>query len=452
MFSQNLAVEEKRLMEMFNQEVYIINKLYKKLNLRYINMIDENIPTEKQVSSYLIALERRLEDIIFWGIESSGLRNLNVDAYERTIESAGNVLKYFMYKKFPFKNVSNRTNQNELNVAQEHIVAAGVKGVLDDILEAWSYFDTHIEIKKSNVEVAVKGNEAFGKHLSQLSMRDIRTAKIGRVIMEDHMLNYKYSLTKVLPPIAYISSNERLATEFLEEYLSGLNLDTVFNGFSINEVIRAYAILECEAQKYLRNKRKSSVLKGTIVLNDLVISKTKYKWIKMFINGGIRKKSAEKIIDFFTFKGDGTSKDLFDCPFIKIDNDYVIIPMVSLFTDASRSTLSNFNSKGVNISIKGMTYEKVIRNKINSVGIKCISKKEPDGECEVIFAIDNDLFFVELKNRPHPTTYRKYREILDEIEEACGQLEQNVEYFSKPNRLNKIKDEVGLKEIEKFIK
>lgn len=448
---------DSKQLQNFENEVNIINNLYKKFTLKYMNRIEASIPSGIHVSAYLIALEifltefqQKMVNDLYQG-KVNGLNNSSSDFYENIVQNTGLVLKYFIYKQHPFKGISERISKENILAAGEHFNSSQIRCSLDTMMELWNYFESEIrEISVEQYLIKAVGNRALGKHISHMSFMDIRNAKMSRHGYEEFLFETVYTKTKVLPPFNYISSNERTACEFIEEYFSITDLNTEFNGILLAELLRAYSIVAIESEKFLRNRKVINFNFKEIALNDVCIAKSKYKWINKFVDVGIRRNKAETILNLMTF--DSTSNDIFDCPFIKMGDDYVIIPSATYITDSSRAILLNLNSRKINVSIKGDEFEKLIRQSVINSKLRCIHLEKKDYECDAVFAIENDLFFVESKNLNHPTSYREYARNLDEIHEASTQLERIVEYYTATSNIDEIKNKLGIEQVDSVTK
>ncbi|MGE6576048.1 hypothetical protein ACQKFM_14125 [Paenibacillus xylanexedens] len=441
----------------FEQEVRHLNDLYKKFNIKYVSEIEGYLTSELHVCSYLIALEifltefnaKTSHDLAIGKI--NGLNNNFSDIYENIVESTGLVLKYFLYKKYEFNGLSKRIPREFILCAGKHFNSSGIRNYLDTIVELWNYFDNEIEVVGSNqLNIKAMGEHAKGRHISHMMFMDIRNAKMSRQSLEQYIFEQKYTPSKTLPPEGYISKYEKSACEFIQEYFSFEDLNVEFNGIKLSELVRAYSLVAIECDKFIKHRKRISNDFIDISLNDICMGKSKQKWISKFINVGIRKDRVEKILDFMTF--DINSNDLFDSPFIKIGNNYVVIPSASYITDSARAILLNLNSKGIDISKKGTEFEKGIREAVSYANVKCIHLEKKDYECDAVFSLGNDLFFIETKHLNHPTSYREYMRNLDDLNDACSQLDRIVGFYLEKENLIKIKNELGLEYINNVYK
>ncbi|OBZ14296.1 hypothetical protein A8L34_10105 [Bacillus sp. FJAT-27264] len=441
----DLVPNEKEEITKFQNEVLSINNLYKYLNNNFLQAIEQLIHNDIHINSYIIALELFLSNDIYKMKHKSGLNDNRSDYFENVAESSGNVLQYLIkFKKFPLESSSLKISFENVQNASLHIKGAEYRAVLDVFRELWNYFEVDITVDGGSVKAISKGERTLGKTISHMKFMDVRNAKQVRYGYQQLQLYGNASTiskTRKLAPNDFISYNERMACEFVEEYFSTDNLELKFIDVTIAEFIRAYIIISNECEKFIK-KRKLRTKYEEISINDVCICKTKNKWIYLFVEWGIKQKSAEKIFDFLVFNKH--SNDLFDCPLLKVGEEYIVVPSISSMTDASRALLSNLKSKEIEVDIKGTLFEEEIRKNLKKAGVELIHLEKKDYECDAVFSLDNSLFFVEAKHLNDPTSYRSYIRNLDEIHAAAVQLNRIVDYYIKEENLENIKKRLGL--------
>lgn len=454
-FLQSKEHDSKSLSDFLN-EINILNAIYRRFDQKYMKKIEKLIDADIHVNSYLIALEINLSEFqyqSFFNLISGRINGLNhnsQDIYENIVQSSGLILKYFMYKKYKFGGISNRIDKQDVISASEHLTNSSIRVYMDNIMYLWDYFDVNISVlNKDKVYIKTVGDDALGKHISHLSFMDIRNAKMSRQGLEQAIFKPKYNITNNLPP-EYISSKEELACEFIEEYFSTKDLNIEFNGILLSELIRAYSLVSIECEKFLKNRKNIGYGFNDVALNEVCIVKSKIKWINKLTEVGIRKSKADEILKLMTFNN--SSNDLFDCPFIQMGNNLVVLPSASIMTDSSRAILLNLNSREINISKKGDEFERLIREVISKRGIRCINLQKKDYECDAVFALGNDLFFLETKHLNHPTSYREYMRHLDDIREASSQLNRIVEFYTTDVNLEEIKSKLDIETVDSISK
>ncbi|TKI50612.1 hypothetical protein [Lysinibacillus tabacifolii] len=423
---------DEKLINKFNQEVEEINYLYKQFNKESMLPIEERIPDVYHVSAYLIALENYLRYL------SNNLRSEDtVNIFENTIQSTGDILKYLIYyKKLPI-NYSERVKKEYMDEAFKHFESAANHLVLTKILESWTYFDVEISSNSSmNFSLNIIDDYCRAKNITHLTFLDKRMSKMQSKMLHSIYNKTKFNENAVLAPDNFFSFNELIATEFLYDYFSTKNLNYKINEIPLKIYLRAYAVIESACIEFLNKKRNLF----EINLNSFCLVLSKSKWKKKFQNGGIPIKYLNKLINFLTFNN--KSSDLFDTPFIEIEDKLLVIPSIGVGIDSARSTLLNAATREFNISFKGERFEQKILSTLKDVGLKCenikkIEKMEKENEiyeCDAVFILDKTLFFVEIKNWPIPTTYREYALYIDEINKTHSQLIRISNYFtSEPN-------------------
>ncbi|MFP4978147.1 hypothetical protein ACE6ED_22270 [Paenibacillus sp. CN-4] len=444
--------DEDKKLKAFQSEVTILNSLYKKLMDDFVRPIEQEISNDVHVAAYLIGLELFLSNDINKLKYKSELNNNRADYFENVAESAGKVLQYLLkYKKFPLENAKLEIDFEMIKVAFSHVRSSENREVLDTLSEVWSYFE--VDIKKDDIVKATsKSDRTMGKQISHMKFLDVRNAKQAKhsyVQMQMFGNGSTISKTRKLPPTEFISYNERMTCEFIEEYFSTRNLGLKFLDISIAEFIRAYSIIAVECELFMK-KRKLKSKYTQISLSDICVSKTKKKWIYLFVEWGLTHKNAGKIFDALVF--DKHSKDLFDCPLLKVGEEYIVLPSIASVTDPSRALLSNLKSKKAEINIKGGLFEEQIRATVQRAGFHIIHLEKKDYECDAVFSLNNDLFFVEAKHLNDPTSYREYMRNLEEIHDAVNQLNRIVDYYEQVENLEDIKSRLGINSVNSIFR
>lgn len=442
--------EDSSQVKEFIKEVNILNNIYKDFNQDFMMKIENKIPKEEHFAGYLAALELELRLLYKAGADAN--------IVDLLIESTGMVLNYFNYKGISLQSSSLEFKNKTLNDATEHFAFGAKHRILSKIYELWSYYDVPLTEEKGVYYMNAIGNTFVqAKNISHMTFFDKRIAKMGKDTLED-LLSYSYTYRKrpILPPEHYNTSNERTSGDFLMRYLSIDNLDFHVNNIPVSILLRAYTVLEEESYRFLLrpDKNKSYI---THNLGNICLILSEAKWRKKFELAGIPYKYIKKVIEFMTFsKG---ADDLFNAPFIKLENEnkLLILPSISIITDASRAILLHANSKkNINLGKKGTTFEDVILDSLMKHNIKCFRKKKHHGgntyECDAIFYINETLYLVEIKNWTIPTTYEGYAKYSDDLKEAVDQHEKTVEFYLRKENLDEILKELNNPNIERIKK
>src|SRR5690606_33286236 len=135
---------------------------------------------------------------------------------------------------------------------------------------------------------------------------------------------------KVLSPDeAYKKINNELSILFAFQYFGDPLLKKKVGSIKLSGWIRAYQLLVDECEKFLKKRKEVSVFN----VDNYCFSKPINKWEKYFQQAGFTKEESKEIIKIFTF--DHTSQDLIDCPFIRVDENLILIPSLTSKADIS---------------------------------------------------------------------------------------------------------------------
>ncbi|NFF82337.1 hypothetical protein FC764_14030 [Clostridium botulinum] len=437
----------------FKNEVNIINNAYKILNRRIET--ESNFPKDKQMVAYLLALEQFLlkcsnndmKKELGFG-DDYNYNNVNVNLFDNVSELGGEVLKYFMYKSISIENFHVPISNNEIEIASKHITFLEEEAFLNQLVQLWSYYNLEVSQQKGIIKFKVIGNKALGAIISKQRFFDIRYAKLSR---------FAYMKAKELKNNTYniMNSSEeykKITKEFINEYFSEYGFDVEFGGMKLKYLINAYTAIFHESEIFMKNIKDVKNVK--LRLSHLCIIKEYKKWKRIFMSYGIPKEVVDKIIEFLIF--DKKSRDLYDCPFIKVNKFLILVPSISMNIDPSRAIMSNLANKKYDVGIKGNNFEKDISEVLDNANIQNMcyevyNENHKKYQCDRIFVIDNDLYFAELKHLNNPVNYREYERNLDEITDACNQLER-IEKYLITNRLEDIKQKLQINNINNIYK
>lgn len=106
----------------------------------------------------------------------------------------------------------------------------------------------------------------------------------------------------------------------------------------------------------------------------------------------------------------------------------IVTPMLSLYINASYSLFSNMAKIG-QINFKGTNFENFIKKMISESGFNCSSIRIGKYECDVIFVICNELFFIECKTHMQPYTIREHTKLRYQIFSEIDKFNKNIEFF-----------------------
>ena len=435
--------KDKRIVEIFEKEVRLINGLYKNLTQK-INCVNEKIPYDKRLFAYMMAVEFFMRSCLNAEPQTlDGVRQVQTQ-FEQVDDRIGETLKYFMYTDCFCGNCDENIGLSNIKNANKYIELTFEKLLLSTIEEQWSYFDLKVEFCDKYVHFYENKEASQGLKLSAQKFYDVRNAKIVGHTILDNLFGRESGECQ-------FQSLKSLSKDFFEEYFID-DLEQRFCDIPLKDFLVAYTSVSVEAQGFLEKNKNLIPFVVNPKLEDVCLAKTKEEWIELFLRYGVNEQNAERIFKMLIFTR--TSKDLYDCPFIMFNNKFFIIPSAVSQSDAARATMSMLTHKKVDISVKGKAFEKNMRSNLAKANIKVFNLKEimkdEKYECDAVFNIDNDIFFIEAKHLNHPLTCRDYQRNIDEIEVAKEQLNRIYGKFSTEEE--KIKELFDIEEIENMHK
>lgn len=188
----------------------------------------------------------------------------------------------------------------------------------------------------------------------------------------------------------FLSEDELLTCITLRDIfcIDLLNDTNEYNNLTLCDWIRGYSTL-----RYLSQKIDNNELSSIISHQDLLFS---------FTSAGLANNKALHFIEIVSF-GKG-SKDLFDCPLIKLADETLYIAYFGLINpNISNIIMSRFSSLDIDISNKGYGFE----DEVNGLISKYLSKSKTFKftrenkvyEYDSVFVLDKRIFIFECKNR-----------------------------------------------------
>ncbi|RAS89613.1 hypothetical protein A3863_10360 [Priestia endophytica] len=429
----------------------------------------EKIPKTRQITSFILALEifvgstleyakgysiERIKKVYPFVISLFNEKNQKVAKAKDQLEQvygiidsivgfAGSILKFMEIGNRDIGKINTTVSRDQIKIARQHILLYDIWWVLLDLEQSWRFAGSKIifDDKKRSATVEL-GNEEF-LHGREISFERFLSQKTRwRADFENfyeqhkHKINFKSS---ELPPTEFISEDEAYYILAVGEFLETYDFNEKCLDVSLSEWIRAYTIIQVEASKHLEERFSDKRVKP-LTINNWTIRRDKKYWINLFEKRGISNKSAEIILENLIFTKD--SKDLLDCPFISHLDEIILIPSIAASIDPSMSLVSLLTKNEVDISFKGTGLEQRVLRELNKKGIKAISiKRTSDNdtyECDVVFTLNNDLFFIELKAFGQPRTTREYYNLLFKLYGEHNNSKDNKEERSATEQLNRI--------------
>jgi len=223
--------------------------------------------------------------------------------------------------------------------------------------------------------------------------------KIGRIQYECKFMKEYSFYKKMKDPCADLDIMEFISQKVLDKHLYCQSEDVLIQNVKVKYWLKAYFIIYKISQFDIDKILSRSFILGFIL--DRMRCKTKEKWIKIFVKNGIPFDSAKIIFEHLIFKKSST--DLYDYPFIPINNKYMISRTISKLIHPAQSLISRFNSKDINIDIKGRNFEQNLYNFLDMAEIPFVNIHNKingnEYECDAIFYLDNTFVFCECKSR-----------------------------------------------------
>lgn len=217
---------------------------------------------------------------------------------------------------------------------------------------------------------------------------------------------------------------QHIINEFLKCDLSNI----INKGITIRDLLDSYlAVFEFSNKKsQFKGEFEKDVEKNIFTRNI----KNKKFWEKIFLSKGINRISVNPVFECLEFKK--VSPDFFDNPFIKIKNKYYIISEVLKNMNVGRVLLSRLSSKDIDVSFKGIAFEKEIIDFLEVQGIPVISLHHKinnmEYECDTVFFLNNTIVFCEVKNRYNNDNYA---EINLKLIDDADQLKRISDFYIK---------------------
>jgi hypothetical protein len=347
---------------------------------------------------------------------------------EQVMEQVGTVLKYLYFLGIPFSGIDAEITLSELKISRQHFDLLSRYEALFHIYDLWRFWGGNfIEKNHSKIMFEYKNeDDAYSQRIAVLRTRIMR----NRWMQDFSLIKDKVPVepnTNTLPPEGYRTEDEKLSEIFCNELFGSVELKECISGISLAEWIRSYTILKQISVDFL-TKRVNSKL---FTLQAWCIVKTKDEWVETFTGNGFDQNKAKMLVEMLIFSN--KALDLIDCPFIPLDNYLVIIPSLVIFISPADAMLSNFYNKELLIGFRGKRFETKIIKLLSKNGIIGKNIKTKDGsaeyECDVVFTLDKDLFFVECKTFLQPETPRRYYEFFGKITEAASQLNRISSFY-----------------------
>lgn len=386
------------------QELIMINKIFAECN-----------KLQQQIN--LIAPKQVLPLILHWGSyfidkyktskAEQVLKENNSDvvvAYEKNAEMTIKAIKSLLYNEKIFSNnrfiYKFKSNKIFCGLKKQKLIVNYITN---------SYFASHWFEKYEYWKKGIYGININNDFELELKIIDKPLLESNTNPYIKERINSVQYEAKAIAEYCFIKYfiNPNFKKEYLE-FISQRVLDKhfycecenlVIENVKIKHWIKAYFALYKISQSDVDKKIPQSFISAFIL--DHIKCKTRKGWIKIFEKNGIPLQSAEIIFDRLVFNKDAT--DLYDYPFIPVGNRFLVSRTVSKFIHPAMSTISRFNRKDINISIKGRNFENNLYNFFDMIKIPYIKLHNKvngcEYECDAVFYMDNTFVFCECKSR-----------------------------------------------------
>ena len=460
--------EDEQKIKKFVETINVMSTIFDDFfALRFSRKVDL-IPKNRQILSFILSLEILLGSLYEYINEHSLIRIKQVYPFVFTLfdedeqkilkaeksmeqvltiadsiaEFAGSLLKFLGADKGNLGKLET-IRMDQVRSAREHIELFDIWFTLLNLEQKWRFAGAEfVADKKEKIHVEVK-NETF---LKAQKISRIRFNNRKRKWYADFNLSNKDNLygriipnAEKLPPEEYLCEEEVFFCIAVAEFLFTHDLKEKCLNVSLSEWIRAYIIVKTEAQKYLKERFGSKVVKPLLIENWTIYKDQEY-WRSLFIKSGISVSSIETIINTLTFSK--KSKDLLDCPFLIHGHHIIVIPSIASHIDPSMSLVSLLTKNGVDVSFKGAGLETDILKKLNEKGILAKKLKNTYNgeifECDTVFELNNDLFYIELKAFGQPLAIKEYYNLLIKLYRPKEKFDQKDNERSATEQLNRI--------------
>lgn len=313
-------------------------------------------------------------------------------------------------------------DNSSMEKCNEYIQLSAISHTWDELFENWKNGFVNIEKKEDRIVIRY----AETPHLLWLRKSKSKL-QIYEYIQEAELAN----AVKACP--TYFSNeltdfNELLAWGTLKSYLHTDDIYTLIDDVPIIYWIKAYAALIRYAKRvnFINSCRRFFLIRA--FLGKGLLIRRRNEWIELFTQIGIPQECANRIFDSLIYSK--KSSDLYDFPFVRIKNKYMIVPALLNVAHPGKLLKSRFRQNDFNISQKGKLFEKEIVNMLKQHGLPVAQfHRKHDGEdyeCDVAFLLDDTLFLCECKDNGDKYLYDY---VANFYENDVAQMERISNFF-----------------------
>lgn len=328
----------------------------------------------------------------------------------------GSAFKYSPYNVF--------FNYRGMEKCRDYIGFSLVSYTWDNLFEKW---------KKGLISIVSQNDKIVIRYIESSHLLWLRKSKSKLQIYEYIREMELAGAVRDFP--TYFSNelldfNEVLAWGTLKTYLHTEDIYMLIDEVPIIYWIKAYAALI----RYAQRVNFMNYFYGLLIIRAFwgkwLLLRSRNEWIELFMQVGIPEEYANQIFDALVYNK--KSSDLYDFPLVKTGNKYMIMPALLNVAHPGKLLISRFRQNDFNISQKGKLFEQEIINilKKHNIPVIQIHRKQngKDYECDVVFLLDDTLFFCECKD-----TGDKYLfdYVVNFYENDVSQLERISGFFEK---------------------
>lgn len=420
---------------LFN-EIKILENLKKKA-FQKVDAIYDLLPKNKQAHY----LSQYINNFFAVRMNSSSHQKSNAsdlnDMDEMVILAFGMVIKDMERRGMVFT-VANEITNHDSYLIGKHVEIASELRTINDIIETWMFSDIDIinDTKGNTLRINETGDFGKNKLMSQIPFFDLKAAKTA---MKDF-----FSFENI---DSYLHIGKDALKSKVQEYFYTDNFYQTYKGIPLNDWVNSYWCIYEYSLRLILNAES----------NNNLICHSVSEWSAILVNSGVSSVHVRSLIRYLTFSQ--KSKDLFDSPLIAFSGGLLCLPHMIPFVDISQSLMSQFgideDKENTLLNQKGTNFEAHINSltKINIdstiTNLKRNIKNQPY-EIDLIFHLDEDLFFVESKTQKQPGSHRDFYRNQEELSLYIKKFNRNVDYFiNNHNEKKNIMNELGINNVKK---
>lgn len=417
---------------LFN-EIEILNDLF-----------EESLILQKKINSipskYIFSLLMNFLDLNIKHLKSSKNReeckHNNFDYYinfDNCATIINDTIKSLCYNEkiykndqfiYPYKvNFLTSYRKKYREIINNYVDDSSNTGYLEEYFHYWKNGLISITKKEDDICVEIINKDKLLKS-SYVQLKQILYNHIYEIPATFSLFNKKVSQSK----FAYESS-----IKLLEQYFSANIEDIIVDGIPIKEWVVAYcALVDISDLNY----GSVSMRNFFGIPRNRKRCKSKKRWCKILTSYGVSETYVEEIFDKMVYNKNAT--DLYDFPFVKIKDKFLIFETLMIDCSPARAIISRFGRHDVNVDFKGRNFEKKFYDFCKNKNIKFVNlhnmNNHEEYECDAVLYIDGTLIFCELKSR---NQYRNYEYGFADIDEDVRQLNRIYEFYK--NHLDIVK-------------